>query len=184
MNNRSGVIVASTLSGASWAKPVGRPQEFPPEDPAVVRAEITRQISRVLHGLVLHEASRQAVIGLDADLGVDECLARAEAACKQAARAELGAEAQRWFLAALARDPRNVEALVGLAGTCQYLVSNPWWGDPRAAAAASDLGREAIEVASELAPEHASANFIQGQLYSAAGQLEEARRVPTSAGNR
>jgi TolB-like protein len=37
-----------------WA---GR-QEFPPEDLAVSQAEITRQISRVLHGLVLHEASR------------------------------------------------------------------------------------------------------------------------------
>jgi tetratricopeptide (TPR) repeat protein len=149
-------------------------QEFPPEDLAVIQAEITRQISRALHALVLHEASRQAAIGLDADLGVHECLARAETARQSAASAELAAEAQRWFLAALARDPRNIEALVGLAGTCQYLVSNPWWGDPQAAAAASDLGREAIEVALELAPQHAFAKFIQGQLYSAAGQLEEA----------
>jgi tetratricopeptide (TPR) repeat protein len=156
-----------------WA---GR-QEFPPEDLAVIQAEITRQISRVLHGLVLHEASRQAVIGLDADLRVDECLARAETARKAAACAELSAEAQRWFLAALARDPHNIEALVGLAGTCQYLVSNPWWGDPQAVAAASDLGREAIEVALELAPKHPFAKFIQGQLYSAAGQLEEADHV-------
>jgi tetratricopeptide (TPR) repeat protein len=153
-----------------WA---GR-QEFPPEDLAAIQADITRQISRVLHVLVLHDASRQAVIGLDADLGVDECLARAETARKAAACAELSAEAQRWLLAALARDPRNIEALVGLASTCQLLVSNPWWGDSRAAAAASDLGREAIEIALELAPKHAFANCIQGQLYSAAGQLEEA----------
>ena len=89
-------------------------------------------------------------------------------------RAELSAQAQQWFLAVLARDPRNVEALVGLARTCQYLVSNPWWGDPRAAAAASDLGREAVAIALALAPGHAFAKCTQGMLCSAAGQLEEA----------
>jgi tetratricopeptide (TPR) repeat protein len=47
-------------------------------------------------------------------------------------------------------------------------------GDPRAAAAASDLGREATEIALELAPKHPFAKCIQGQLYSAAGQLQEA----------
>jgi len=88
-------------------------------------------------------------------------------------RAELSAEAQGWFLAALGRDPRNVEALVGLARTCQYLVSNPWWGDPRAAAAASDLGREAVALALELEPTGAGAKSVQGMLYSAAGRLEE-----------
>jgi TolB-like protein/Tfp pilus assembly protein PilF len=148
--------------------------EFRAEDLAPIQTEITRQISRVLHILLLHEASRRAFVTSDAELGIDECLARAQMALKGEMRAELSAEAQQWFLVALARDPRNVDALVGLARTCQYLVSNPWWGDPRAAAAASDLGREAIATALELEPRHALAKCIQGMLYSAARQLEEA----------
>jgi TolB-like protein len=153
-----------------WA---GR-QEFRPEDVAPIQAEIALQISRALHILLLHEASRRAVIGMDAGLGVDECLSRAETALRGGMWAELTAEAQRWFLAALAGEPRNVEALTGLALTCQRLVGNPWWSDPRACAAASDLGREAVTLALELEPAHARAKSIQGMLYSAAGRLQEA----------
>ena len=168
---RVNIRISDAITGDYlWA---GR-QEFRPEDAAPIRTEITRQISRVLHILLLHEASRRASVTSDAELGINECLARANAALRGVMRAELSAEAQQWFLAALARDPRNVEGLVGLARTCQYLVSNPWWGDPRAAAAASDLGREAIAIALELEPGHALAKCIQGMLYSAAGQLEEA----------
>ena len=163
-------ILDAVTTDYLWA---GR-QEFRPEHLAPIQTEITRQISRVLHILLLHEASRRAAITSDAALGVRECLARAQAALKGELRAEFSAEAQQWFLAALARDPRNVEALVGLARTCQYLVSNPWWGDPRAAAAASDLGHEALAIALELEPGHALAKCIQGMLYSAAGRLQEA----------
>ncbi len=153
-----------------WA---GR-HEFRPEDLAPIQTKITRRISRELHVLLLQEASRRASVATDAQLGINECLARAKATLKGELRAELSAQAQQWFLAVLARDPRNVEALVGLARTCQYLVSNPWWGDPRAAAAASDLGREAVAIALALAPGHAFAKCTQGMLCSAAGQLEEA----------
>jgi DNA-binding SARP family transcriptional activator/TolB-like protein len=153
-----------------WA---GR-HEFRPEDLAPIQTKITRRISRELHVLLLQEASRRAAVTTDAQLGINECLARAKATLNGELRAELSAEAQQWFLAVLARDPRNVEALVGLARTCQYLVSNPWWGDPRAAAAASDLGREAVAIALALAPGHAFAKCTQGMLCSAAGQLEEA----------
>ncbi|HEX7199081.1 MAG TPA: hypothetical protein VF213_06370, partial [Dongiaceae bacterium] len=153
-----------------WA---GR-HEFKPEDLAPIQTKITRRISRELHVLLLQEASRRAAVTADTQLGINECLARAQATLKGELRAELSAQAQQWFLAVLARDPRNVEALVGLARTCQYLVSNPWWGDPRAAAAASDLGREAVAIALALAPGHAFAKCTQGMLCSAAGQLEEA----------
>ena len=153
-----------------WA---GR-HEFRPEDLAPIQTKITRRISRELHVLLLQEASRRAAVGADAQLGINEYLARAKATLKGELRAELSAQAQQWFLAVLARDPRNVEALVGLARTCQYLVSNPWWGDPQAAAAASDLGREAVAIALALAPGHAFAKCTQGMLCSAAGQLEEA----------
>ena len=64
-----------------------------------------------------------------------------------------------------------------MALTCQTLVCNPWWGDPRASSAASDLGREAVALALDLAPGHAVAKCIQGMLYSAAGQLDLAARA-------
>jgi TolB-like protein len=153
-----------------WA---GR-QEFRLEDLAPIQSEITRQISRELHILLLEAASRHGIIGSGAGLGVNECLSRALTALGGELQAEPTAEAQQWFLAALARDPRNIVALFGLAWTCQLFVSNAWWGDPRAAAAASDLGRETVAIVLELVPGHAPAKCLQGTLYSAAGQLEEA----------
>ncbi len=156
-----------------WA---GR-HEFRPEELAPIQTKITRRISRELHVLALQEASRRAAVATGPELGINECLTRAKSALSGAHRAEHTAEGQRWFLAALAQDPRNTEALVGLARTCQQLVSNPWWGDPRAAAAAADLGREAVAIALALAPGHAFAKCTQGMLYSAAGQLEEAARA-------
>jgi tetratricopeptide (TPR) repeat protein len=152
-----------------WA---GR-QEFGPEDVAPIQT-ITLQISRALHILLLEAVSRRALIELGEGLGVDECLFRAQTALRREIRAELTAEAQRWFLAALAGEPRNVEALTGLARTCQLLVSNPWWGDPTACAAASDLGHEAVTLALELEPNYGRAKYIQGMLYSSAGQPQEA----------
>ncbi len=160
-----------------WA---GR-HEFRPEDLAPIQTKITRRISRELHVLLMQEASRRASVASGPELGINECLSRAKTALSGVTRAESEADAQRWFLAALARDPRNVEALTGLARTCQHVLSNPWWGDPRAAAAASDLGREAVAIALDLAPGHAPAKCTQGMLHSAAGQLQEAARAFTQA---
>jgi DNA-binding SARP family transcriptional activator/TolB-like protein len=151
--------------------------EFDPEDLESIQTKITRQISRELHLLVLQQASRRAVVTSGSEFGINECLSRATTAIKGRITPELTAEAQSWLLAALAHDPRNVEALSGLAVTCQHLVSNPWWGDPHAVAASSDLGREAVAIALDLAPGHALAKCIQGMLHSAAGQLEEAGRA-------
>jgi len=130
--------------------------EFHPEDLANIRTEITRQICRELHILLLEAVSLRAFINSGAEFGVNECLSRAATALQGQMQAEITAEAQQWFLAALARDPCNTEALVGLARTCQQLVSNPWWGDPCAGAAASDLGREAIAISLELVPGRAA----------------------------
>ena len=166
-------ITDAATSEYLWA---GR-HEFRPEDLAPVQTKITRRISRELHVLLLQTASRRAFEAIGVELGVSECLSQAKNLLQGQSRAELGAEAQKWFLAALARDPRNVEALVGLARTCQYLVSNPWWGDSRTVGVASDLGREAVSIALELAPGSAPAKCAQGMLFSAAGQLQEAARV-------
>jgi DNA-binding SARP family transcriptional activator/TolB-like protein/Tfp pilus assembly protein PilF len=156
-----------------WA---GR-HEFRPEELAAIQTKITRKISRELHVLLLQAASRSVVAGSGAEPGVAECLSRATNALAKGMRAELLAEAQRWYLRALASDPRNVQALTGLARTCQHVVSNPWWADPHTAAAAADLGREAVSITLSIAPGHAEAHCIQGMLYSAAGQLQEAERA-------
>ena len=148
--------------------------EFTPEVLGPVQTKIVGRISRELHVLLLQDAIRRALIALAAEPELNACLSSATTALEGEVRAAPTAEAQRWFLAALASDPRNVEALVGLARTCQHLVSNPWWSDTRTAAVASDLGREAIAIALDLAPGYASAKCIQAMLYSAAGQLEEA----------
>jgi len=165
-------ITDATTSEYLWA---GR-HEFKPEDLAPIQTRITRRISRELHVLLLQTASRRALAKSGGDVGIAACLSEASSALKGKVTPELTAQAQTSYLTALAQDPRNVEALTGLALTCQTLVSNPWWGDPRAAAA-SDLGREAVAIALDLAPGNAVAKLIQGMLYSAAGQLELAERA-------
>lgn len=166
-------ITDAATSEYLWA---GR-HEFKPEDLAPIQTRITRRISRELHVLLLQAASRRALAKSGQDIGIAACLSEASSALKGKITPELTAQAQTFYLTALAQDPRNVEALTGLALTCQTLVSNPWWGDPRATAAASDLGREAVAIALDLAPGNAVAKLIQGMLYSAAGQLELAERA-------
>jgi len=139
-----------------------------------VQTRITRQVSREIHALLLREASRRTLTAAGVQLGVNECLGQATSVLKGKMRPELTAEAQRWFLAALALDPQNLEALIGFARTCQHLVGQPWWGDSSAAAVALELGQEAINAALALAPDHAFANCEKGMLCSAGGQLEEA----------
>lgn len=163
-------IIDAATTEYLWA---GR-HEFRPEEIAPVQTRITRRISRELHLLLLQAASRRALLEVGSDYGVTEALSRAASALQRGMRAELSAEAQRWYLTALAIDPRNVEALTGLATTCQHLVSNPWWAEPRVVASAADLGREAASMALSLAPGHAAAHCIQGMLYSAAGSLDDA----------
>jgi TolB-like protein len=163
-------IVDGATSEFVWA---GR-HEFRSEELAPIQTRITRRISRELHLLLLQAASRRAFFDAGMEHGVTESLTRAASALQRGMRAELSAEAQRWYLTALASDPRNVEALTGLAITCQHLVSNPWWAEPRVVATASDLGREAAAIALSIAPGHTAAHCVQGMLYSAAGQLEEA----------
>jgi len=166
-------IIDAATSEYVWA---GR-HEFRPEELASIQTRITRRISRELHLLLLQSASRRACFDADVEYGVDESLTRAASALQQGTRAEFSAEAQRWYLTALASDSRNVEALTGLALTCQHLVSNPWWAEPRVVATASDLGREAAAIALSIAPGHTAAHCVQGMLYSATGQLDEAARA-------
>jgi TolB-like protein len=163
-------ITDAATSEYLWA----RRFEFGADEGAPAQAMIIRRISRELHILLLQQEVGRVVCELGAGHEINECLSCAATALEGELRPDLTAEAQRWYLAALADDPRNVEALVGLARTCQELVSNPWWGDPLAASVASDLGREVVAIALNLAPGAADAHCVQGMLYSAAGKLDEA----------
>ena len=163
-------ITDASTSEYLWA----RRFEFDADDAVQMQAKIIRRISRELHILVLQQEVGRVICELGAGHELNECLSSAATALEGELRPDLTAEAQRWYLAALADDPRNVEALVGLARTCQELVSNPWWGDPLAASVASDLGREVVAIAVNLAPGAADAHCVQGMLYSAAGKLDEA----------
>jgi adenylate cyclase len=163
-------ITDATTSEYLWA----RRYEFSAEQMIPVRTRIIRRISRELHILLLQQEIRRAYLESGANIELNNCLSCGAAALEGELRPDLCAEAQRWFLAALAAAPHNVEALVGLARTCQELASNPWWSDPAAAALASDLGREVVAIALDLAPGHAEAHCIQGMLYSASGELERA----------
>ncbi len=163
-------ITDASTSEYLWA----RRFEFAADQAVPVHAKIIRRISRELHILLLQQEVGQVVCELGAGHELNECLSSAANALEGELRPDLTAEAQRWYLAALAVDPRNLEALVGLARTCQELVSNPWWGDPLAASVASDLGREVVAIAVNLAPGAADAHCVQGMLHSAAGKLDEA----------
>lgn len=166
-------ICDAATSEYLWA----RRYEFTTEKSAPVQTKIIRRISRELHVLLLQHEIRRASLASGTVPELNECLSSARTALKGEVRAGPTAEAQRLFLIALASGLHNVEALVGLARTCQHLVSNPWWADSRSAAVAADLGREVIAIALDLSPGHAMAKCIQGMLYSAAGQLDDAARA-------
>lgn len=102
-------IVNAATSEFVWA---GR-HEFRPEELAPIQTRITRRISRELHVLLLQAASRRALFDAGMEHGVAESLSRAASALQQGMRAEYSAEAQRWYLTALASDPRNVERSPG-----------------------------------------------------------------------
>ena len=163
-------IIEGASSEYLWA----RRYELSTQNPAPVQTKIIRRISRELHILLLQQEIRRACLEAGTEPELYECLSSAAAALNRELRQDNTAEAQRWFLAALGDDPRSVEALAGVARTCQELVSNPWWGDPTAAAVAADIGREVVAIALNLAPGAADAHCIQGMLFSAAGQLDDA----------
>jgi TolB-like protein len=166
-------IIETATSQYLWA----RRYELNVREPAPVQTRIVRRISQQLHVLLLQQEIHRACLESGMEPELYECLSSAASALEGELRQDHTAEAQRWYLAALADDPRSVEALVGLARTCQELVSNPWWGDSAAAVVAADLGREVVAIALNLAPGAADAHCIQGMLYSAAGQLDDAARA-------
>ena len=177
-NDAGSLLVNMQITGAASAeyRRVGQ-YEVDPEDLRSPDTSITRTISRDVRILLLGETSRRAVKGSEVSPTADECISRAVTALNGPMRAELTGEAQQWFFAALADDPHNVEALIGVARTCQHIVGQPWWAVSHEVAVSSDLGREAVSIALSLAPERALAQCIKGMLCSEAGRLEEAANL-------
>lgn len=142
------------------------------------QTEVTARIARTLNFLLIREASRRALDDDDPieQLDVITCLARGMAAINDRNRPDNVTEAYRWYLRALAIDPKNVDALAGFALTCQQVVGQPWWADETTMQAALAAGRSASAAALSLASRHPLANGVSGMLASAGGELERAGR--------
>jgi DNA-binding SARP family transcriptional activator/TolB-like protein len=141
------------------------------------QTEITRRLASVLNFLLIREASRRAIEDPLDGLDAASCVARGTAAIIDRNSPDVVTEAHRWYLRALAIDPKNVEALAGFALACQQVVGQPWWADEAAIHAALNVGRAAVSAALGLVPGHPLANGVSGMLASAAGELERAGRA-------
>jgi DNA-binding SARP family transcriptional activator/TolB-like protein len=149
--------------------------ECAPVELPSVQTEITAKISHELHLSLLAQLSRDSVA--KAGNGVPDpsgCLSRAAAALDGPLTPETTAAAQGWYLGALAQDAWNLEALIGVARTCQHIISAPGWGAADVTGAAFEIGAEAISAALAVAPNNPRANTVKGMLCSADGKVEEA----------
>ena len=131
-------ITDAATSEYLWA---GR-HEFRPEDLAPIQTRITRRISRELHVLLLQAASRRALLTSAWSSGLPSVCLKRRRLSKAGPPRKRSAEAQRWYLAALARDPRSVEALVGLGPHLPVSRQQPVVGRFPSGDCASDLGRK------------------------------------------
>ena len=142
-----------------------------------VQTRITQRVSRELHFLLIQTLSQRAAVAIGHELSLAECLSRGTAVLKSGVTPTSTADAQLWFLAALARDPRNAEALLGVALTCQYIVSQPWWSGSAAPETAFAIGQTVANTVLDLNPNNATANSFKGMMYSAAGDTGGAARA-------
>jgi DNA-binding SARP family transcriptional activator/TolB-like protein len=166
-------IQIATNGEYRWA----RRFECAPDALPSVQTAMTARISRELHLALLAQISRDAAAREGGLPELSGCLSRAASALAGRVTPETTAAAQHWYLGALAQDAASIEALVGVARTCQHIVSAPWWADPETAAIAAEIGGEAVAAALMVAPENARANSVQGMLCSASGRLKEAARA-------
>jgi TolB-like protein len=97
-------ITDAATSEYLWA----RRFELDADQAEPAQAKIIRRISRELHILLLQQEAGRVVGELGAGHELNECLSSAVTALEGELRPDLTAEAQRWYLAALADDPRNV----------------------------------------------------------------------------
>ena len=88
-------------------------------------------------------------------------------------------EALFWFRSVLTVDPQNISARLGSARAYQYIASQPWWHND--VSLAKDAAVKALAmldepIVSDDIAEARERSLICGQLYSATGRLDVARR--------
>jgi TolB-like protein/Flp pilus assembly protein TadD len=134
--------------------------------------EIVARLSRSIGiEMIRSEAARPLASGSGRSDAVDLAM-RGHAVATDIRRKENAAEAVRLFRQALALDPDNVEALVGLATTCNFQVLNLYETEKR-----DELLAEAeslIERALTLAPDHIGVLKAYAVLRRARGRFSEA----------
>ena len=88
-------------------------------------------------------------------------------------------EALFWFRSVLTVDPHNISARLGCARAYQYIASQPWWHND-ASLAKSAAGKALAVLDEPIVPDNIAESrersLICGQLYSALGRLDNARR--------
>lgn len=166
-------IVETSTRAFRWAERY----ECGMEEVPLLQTRITQRVSSELHFLLIQALSQRAIADIGRELSLAECLSRGAGVLKSGVTPHATADAQLWYLAALARDPRNVDALLGVAVTCQYIVSQPWWSGSAAPETAFAIGQTTADTVIGLQPGHATANSLKGMMYSAAGEVESAARA-------
>ena len=134
--------------------------------------EIVARLSRSIGiEMIRSEAARPLAIGSGTSDAVDLAM-RGRAVAADIRRKESAAEAARIFRQALALDPDNVEALVGLAATCNFQVLNLYEADKRDELL--DEAESLIERALAFAPDHIGVLKARAVLLRACGRFSEA----------
>ena len=134
--------------------------------------EIVARLSRSIGiEMIRSEAARPLALGSGTSDAVDLAM-RGRAVAADIRRKESAAEAARIFRQALALDPDNVEALVGLAATCNFQVLNLYEADKRDELL--DEAESLIERALAFAPDHIGVLKARAVLLRACGRFSEA----------
>jgi tetratricopeptide (TPR) repeat protein len=113
------------------------------------------------------------------DTVLTKCFSLANMALERSWTLHNATEALFWFRYILEADPQNATARVGAARVYQYVASQPWWHND--VSVAKSAAFKALALLEEpLKPnsliESRDKTLICGQLYSAIGQSEAARR--------
>ena len=151
-------------------------ERFEPDADTLLQrqTELTKEIAGDVQFALIVDAARRS-LGDGSNLrATDEYLAQAHATLGDRSTPIATNEAQRWLLAALGVDLRNVAALAALARTCHHIASQPGWSDRATSRVALQTGRKAAQKALSITPKHAEAECFRGMLSSSSGELSTA----------
>jgi len=110
---------------------------------------------------------------------ISRCLSLAKAALEGRWTFHNSTEALFWFRSVLKVDPENATARLGSARVYQYVASQPWWHNNVSlakSAASKALAMLDEPVRTESVTESREKALVCGQIYSAIGQTNVARK--------